>query len=243
MRFSKDLPLKVYCGEFYQESEQKKLPKFLIKNLLSYFIGVQLSRYKMHKDGLSLAKYSWSTGKTNIYLELTSKLTGHNIYNRLEVFLQKYLNKKDVAADLDFIGNKLYDDTRSSQSKIQQYFLEEFYKDHLKKYQNKPIYLAIQSGPRNTLSFLFALHRSNKDMFKTELLDKVIEALTKVRNLKQNESSSLKQVFWDAEENEVLALLTKVSNFVRNLPDDFRINIDDGFTINYEKLNEILVAI
>ena len=79
----------------------------------------------------------------------------HERGQRFAVFGEEELEKnlRYVAENLGIKGNG------TAREKIRQYFLKEFYKDHCKMYQNKPIYWLFDAGKKNSFKALIYMHR------------------------------------------------------------------------------------
>ena len=65
--------------------------------------------------------------------------------------------------NLDFIANALGNKGTTSREVIRSYFLNDFYKDHCKIYQKRPIYWLLDSGKQNGFKALIYLHRYDPD--------------------------------------------------------------------------------
>ena len=71
--------------------------------------------------------------------------------------------EETLEENLDFIAESLgVKANETSRQTIRRYFLKEFYKDHLKVYQKRPIYWMFDSGKNDGFKVLVYMHRYNE---------------------------------------------------------------------------------
>ncbi len=136
---------------------------------------------------------------------------------------------------------------------IRNYFLNDFYKDHCKIYQKRPIYWLFDSGKKNGFKCLIYMHRYEPDTiarirtdyvheqqsrYRTAIADlehRIVNAGTSER-VKLNKS--LKKIQEQADE------LHTYEEKIHHLADQMiAIDLDDGVKHNYEIFKDVLAKI
>jgi len=146
----------------------------LVKQFLSYAVGCFFGRYNPHNDGLVLANtgdsieaYRERVGRVPSYLLTDNVLPltdgpyfAQDILALLKVFLADTFGEESVSENIDYLAGVLSPRSRaSSEDVIRYYFIKDFYRDHKRMYQNRPIYWLCTSGEDGAFSALFYLHR------------------------------------------------------------------------------------
>lgn len=86
-----------------------------------------------------------------------------DIVSRFIEFLKVVYGADTLEENLDFIAESLgVKANETSRQTIRRYFLKEFYKDHLKVYQKRPIYWMFDSGKNDGFKALVYMHRYNE---------------------------------------------------------------------------------
>lgn len=86
-----------------------------------------------------------------------------DIVSRLIEFVKVVYGAETLEENLDFIAESLgVKANETSRQTIRRYFLKEFYKDHLKVYQKRPIYWMFDSGKNDGFKALVYMHRYNE---------------------------------------------------------------------------------
>ncbi len=136
---------------------------------------------------------------------------------------------------------------------IRQYFLNDFYKDHLKIYQKRPIYWMFDSGKKNGFKCLVYMHRWAKDTVARVRTDYVhemqsryrtaMEELTRrVDNTSGSERVRLQKQLAKIQGQD--AELLKYEEKVHHLADQMiAIDLDDGVKHNYAIFEDVLAPI
>ena len=125
--------------------------------------------------------------------------------------------------------------------------MKDFYKDHLKTYQKRPIYWQYDSGRQNGFKALIYMHRYNKDTTGKLRIDYLHE-------MQKAYERAIDNVQYDIENNsnprEVAKLekrLTKLTKQLKECKDydekiahlalaRIPIDLDDGVKVNYDKI-------
>lgn len=86
-----------------------------------------------------------------------------DIVSRFIEFVRVVYGTETLEENLDFIAESLgAKANETSRQTIRRYFLKEFYKDHLKVYQKRPIYWMFDSGKNDGFKALVYMHRYNE---------------------------------------------------------------------------------
>ena len=129
----------------------------------------------------------------------------------------------------------------------------DFYNDHLKTYQKRPIYWQFDSGKQNGLKALMYLHRYDPDTvarlrtdYVFELQDRLRVQLEDARKTAETAEGRLRA----AAAKRALKLekqqieVNKFEEQVHHLADmRIPLDLDDGVKVNYQKLADILTKI
>ena len=86
-----------------------------------------------------------------------------DIVSRLCDWLKAVYGADTLEENLDFIAGALGGKGGSSREIIRSCFLKDFFKDHCKTYQKRPIYWLFDSGKQNGFKALIYLHRYTPD--------------------------------------------------------------------------------
>ena len=86
-----------------------------------------------------------------------------DIVGRFVEFVRVIFGTEKLEMNLDFVATALGNKGNTSREVIRNYFLNDFYKDHLKVYQKRPIYWLFDSGKQNGFKALVYMHRWNAD--------------------------------------------------------------------------------
>lgn len=147
-------------------------------------------------------------------------------------------NLRYVAENLGIKGNG------TAREKIRQYFLKEFYKDHCKVYQKRPIYWLFDTGKKNGFKALCYVHRWTVNTVGNVRID----YMHKLQRLYRNEINRLKENIDAGEEiAKSQKRLEKITNQLQETEEyDAKIGIvvaarteidlDDGVKVNYDKV-------
>ena len=233
-----------------------------IKAFLSYFIGCVFGRYSLDQDGLAYAGGDWNASlystfkpnKENIIL-LTDRQyfdDERDIIVRLREFLSTTFDPDRLTDNVNFIAQTLdpkkFERGVSSEQIIRDYFANDFYKDHAKIYQKRPIYWEFNSGRNKGFKALMYLHRYTPEqlaMVRQYLhdLQPAMNDLIEIDNdlLDQETTASAKSKYrkiistLNKQMNE-LVKYDQVLDHLSQSPVD--LDLDDGVLANHDKLQQ-----
>ena len=255
----------------------------IIKQFLSYAAGCIMGRYSIDKAGLIMAnsddilenKNSEILVKDrdgNIRHEIKNPrffpeefgiipITSENVFEndivtKVFEFIKALYGEENFEENIRFICEALgkkesdsYDDV------LRNYFIKDFYTDHLQRYQKRPIYWLMNSGKKNGFSALIYLHRY-EDMtiarIRTEYLIPYQEKMENLRNYYEKITEDKDTAPKDKKAAEkklkelyaVLKELQEYGNEVKHISElKISLDLDDGVKVNYEKFGKILKKI
>ena len=134
---------------------------------------------------------------------------------------------------------------------LRDYFTKDFYKDHLQRYQNRPIYWLFQS-PRGAFRALVYMHRYKPDMvggvlgYLRSLQTKVENQLGVATQIASDESkSSTERVRANKEVVKYAKMQKELDEYEKNVlyplsTERIEIDLDDGVKVNYRKFGTAL---
>lgn len=143
-----------------------------IKSLLSYAVGCLFGRYSLDVEGLVYAGSEWDASKyvtlqsvkDNVLPLCDEEYFGDNdLVNRIVEFVRVVYGADTLEENLAFIAKALGSKGNTSREIIRNYFLKDFFADHCKIYQKRPIYWMFDSGKKNGFKALVYLHRWDAD--------------------------------------------------------------------------------
>lgn len=233
-----------------------------IKAFLSYFIGCVFGRYSLDKDGLAYAGGDWNNfnyqtfipNKDNIIL-LTDRQyfeDSRDIIVRLKEFLSKTFDPDHLSDNMNFIAQTLdpkkFEKGTSAEQIIRDYFFNDFYKDHSKIYQKRPIYWEFSSGRNKGFKALMYLHRYTPDQLAMvrHYLHDLQPAMSDLINVDQNlldqeTTASTKSKYRKTIStlNKQMAEMVKYDQILDHLSQSpVDLDLDDGVLLNHDKLQQ-----
>ena len=232
-----------------------------IRSLVSYAVGCMLGRYSLNVPGLAYAGGDWDSSKYAIYpadhdgiLPITDdEYFQDDIVSMFVRWVKTVYGEETLEENLQFIANALNPNGGTSREVIRSYFLNDFYSDHLKLYQKRPIYWQFDSGKQNGFKALIYLHRYDQDTVARLRTDYVHELQDRYRT--QLEDARKTAESGDARQRSAankraqkldkqLTELNKYEELVHHYADmRISLDLDDGVKVNYAKLQDILTKI
>ena len=136
---------------------------------------------------------------------------------------------------------------------IRSYFLNDFYADHLKTYQKRPIYWLFDSGKKNGFKALIYMHRYQPDLLARMRIDYVHEQQERYRtqlamiDSSEQNATSTERVKLEKRRQKLQAQAAEIATFeekIHHLADKMiEIDLDDGVKVNYAKFDDVLAKI
>ena len=147
-----------------------------IKSLISYAVGCMFGRYSLDVDGLAYAGGVWDSSqyvtfqpdKDGILPITDDEYFEDDIVALFVKFIETVYGKDTLEENLKFIATALTANSqrltaKSPREVIRNYFINDFFADHCKIYQKRPIYWLFDSGKKNGFKCLIYLHRYRRD--------------------------------------------------------------------------------
>ena len=170
-----------------------------------------------------------------------------DIISRLCGWLKAAYGADTLEENLDFIADALGGKGNSSREIIRNYFLKDFFKDHCKTYQKRPIYWLFDSGKQNGFKALIYLHRYTPDTIGNLRVD----YLHKMQRVYESEINRMQDMIDHSTNAREVAASTKRKEKLQKQLKECRdydemiahlalsrieLDLDDGVKVNYEKI-------
>lgn len=232
-----------------------------VRSFISYAVGCMFGRYSPTYDGLAYAGGTWDDGKYNIYKPdadgiipiCDDEYFEDDMMGRFVEFVRVVYGDSSLEDNLRFIANALGGKGQPKEV-IRNYFLNDFYTDHCKIYQKRPIYWLFDSGKKNGFKCLIYLHRYQPDTIARIRTDYVHEQQARYRTAIEGlekqvaaATSTSERVKLTKQLNKVQAQDAELHQYeekVHALADQMiKIDLDDGVKHNYEIFKDVLAKI
>lgn len=231
-----------------------------IVSLISYAVGCMLGRYSLDVDGLAYAGGEWDDSKYKTFIPDSDNIIpicdddyfDDDITGRFVEFVRTVYGEDTLEENLRFIANAL-GGKGAPREVIRSYFLNDFYADHLKTYQKRPIYWLFDSGKKNGFKALVYMHRYRRDLLARLRTDYVHEQQERYRTqlaqigeaMDRAEATNRVQMAKQQKKlQEQAAELKSYEEKVHHLADrNIEIDLDDGVKHNYELFADVLAKI
>lgn len=231
-----------------------------IMSLISYAVGCMVGRYSLDKPGLAFAGGAWDASQYVAYpadkdgiLPITDdEYFADDIVTMFVNWLKTVYGADTLEENLRFISDAL-GGKGSPREVIRNYFLNDFYKDHLKVYQKRPIYWLFDSGKKNGFKALVYMHRYQPDTIARVRTDYVHEMQSRYRTAiadveqRLNDASTSERVKLTKRLNALQAQADELRQYeekIHHLADQMiAIDLDDGVKVNYAKFADVLATI
>lgn len=225
-----------------------------IKSLLSYAVGCMFGRYSLDVEGLAFAGGTWDESKyvtfkpdeDNVIPITDEDYFEDDIIGRLIAWLKVVYGAETLEENLHFIADALGTSGDTARQKIRNYFLKDFFKDHCKIYQKRPIYWLYDSGKQNGFKALIYMHRYNADtsgQVRAEYLGKMEETY-------ESEINRMQDIMDNGAGREVALAGKRKEKLQKQLHEcrdydavlghialaSIAIDLDDGVKVNYVKV-------
>ena len=231
-----------------------------IRSFISYAVGCMFGRYSLDVDGLAYAGGEWDSSKyasyaadkDNIIPICDDEYFEDDIVGLFVKFVKTVYGADTLDENLKFIADAL-GGKGQPKDVIRNYFLNDFYKDHCKIYQKRPIYWLFDSGKKNGFKALIYMHRYQPDTIARIRTDYVHEQQARYRTA----IADLEQRIANASTGERVKLNKKLTTLqaqdteirvyeekIHHLADlMISIDLDDGVKKNYAIFQDVLAKI
>lgn len=232
-------------------------PDVVVKQFISYAVGCMMGRYRLDKPGLHIAHpnptddevctYSYNgrnfTIDDDAIIPLMARDTvfTDNAGERFREFLKVALGEDTLTENLNFIEGALGKD-------IDTYFVKDFWKDHLSRYQRRPIYwlFASKKGAFQCITYMHRMNPYTVEQIRNKYLlphieylgTRIAEMESRAATLSTKERKDMTKLQKDLEEcREYHDRL----HLIADKQIDF--DLDDGVVVNYAKFEDVVVKL
>lgn len=267
-----DVPLKeitLTCNSHYRyggDKTDEELEELLLadtmREFISYAVGCMFGRYSLDKPGLILANQgddiddyhtqipspTFAPDKDNVLPILDGNWFTDDIVDNFRKFVKVTFGKDHYDENMHFIEMALGKNGKPKD--IRDYFLKDFYNDHIRRYKKRPIYWMFSSGSFNVLIYM---HRYRPDTVSVVLNNYLREFRTKLDAQKSrleaisisSNSSQSEKTKAEKEIYKIDKTLMEIDAYERDTlyplaTKQVEIDLDDGVKQNYPKLGDAL---
>lgn len=229
----------------------------IISQFISYAIGCIMGRYRLDRPGLHIAHPNptaeelapYQVGNNQFVIDddaIIPLLPADSGFpdcavTRVSQFIKMVFGEENHATNMNFVQQALGKD-------LEAYFAKDFYADHKKRYQNRPIYWLFSSkkGAFQVLVYMHRITPYTVERIRSKYLLPYIERLTErikdmnasILELTSVQARTLQKMERDLQEcREYHDLLHPVAN------QNISIDLDDGVVVNYAKFGSILAKL
>ena len=256
-----DIPQSMYKKETDEEGKTKsKVSPYVLtkedvmKSLLSYAVGCLFGRYSLDTPGLAYAGGEWDADTYQTFIPDNDNVVpitdeeyfDDDLSSFICAWLKKAFGRENFEANLEFLTDALGTRGTTSREKLRNYFLKNFYKDHCKTYQKRPIYWLFDSGKENGFKALVYLHRYDENTIGRVRAD----YLHRMERIYSNEVNRMQDVIDHSHSAHEVSVaekrLEKMKKQIKECQDydaklghlalnQIHLDLDDGVKINYRK--------
>lgn len=229
----------------------------VMRQFVSYLVGLIMGRYRLDKKGLNiahpeateeeLASYTYRNGIVEIDGDGILPLMGgdcsfvDNALKRLSELVRVIFGDESHARNMAFINDCLG-------KSLEDYLTKDFYADHLKRYQKRPIYWLFSSkkGAFKVLAYMHRMDRYTAEMIRNKYLLPHIESQrVAIADLEQRMA-----VLTTAERKKLEKLRKEHEECIEyherlhaKADEQIGFDLDDGVVVNYAKFGDVLAKL
>ncbi|WP_022757623.1 BREX-1 system adenine-specific DNA-methyltransferase PglX [Butyrivibrio fibrisolvens] len=231
-----------------------------IKSFMSYAVGCMFGRYSIDFEGIAYAGGAWDDSKYKSFkadndgiIPITDdEYFADDLVSRFVDFLRVVFGEGTLEENLNYIA-EILGGKGSSREVIRKYFLNEFYSDHIKCYQKRPIYWLFDSGKKNGFKCLVYIHKYKMDTVARIRTDYVHELQSRYRTIiedterrildcdgstKVKLEKNIKKI--KSQEEELHIYEEKIHHLADQM---IVLDTDDGVKNNYKLFGDVLAKI
>ncbi|AYD39515.1 BREX-1 system adenine-specific DNA-methyltransferase PglX [Clostridium fermenticellae] len=200
------------------------------------------------------ADVTFAPDKDNVIPITEDEYFEDDIVSKFIDFIKTVYGAETLEENLDFIADSIgRKPSETARQTIRRYFIKDFYKDHLKVYQKRPIYWMFDSGKNDGFKALIYMHRYNE-----QTIAKVRTDYLHTLQRKYEAEIERQQLIVDSGEytaKDKTAAKKKINRIVKQMEEcreydqvvahlaneRISIDLDDGVKVNYAKFQEIKV--
>ena len=229
----------------------------IIKQLISYAVGCMLGRYRLDKPGLHIAHPNPTDEETAPYtiggeqwdidddgiMPLMASDCGFsdNATVRFADFIRVTMGADHLVTNLNYVEQCLG-------KTLEQYFIKDFWKDHKKMYQNRPIYwlFASRKGTFQVIAYMHRMNAYTVERIRAKYLLPFIEHLeTEIGKL------DMRRAELSTKETKQIQTLQKQLDECREYHERLQVvaeqaisfDLDDGVVVNHAKFGDVVTKL
>ena len=228
----------------------------VMKQFISYAVGCMMGRYRLDKKGLHIAHPNPTAEETSPYIYKVKFEIDEdgiiplmpndsdfpdNASNRFACFVRIALGDAKHVENLNYVEKCLG-------KSVEQYFVKDFWKDHKKMYQNRPIYwlFASKKGAFQCIAYMHRMNAYTAERIRTKYLLPHIEWLLQKQSEMEENAANL-----STAERKKLDSIHKQIDECREYHDRLHVvadeqiafDLDDGVVVNYAKFGDVLAKL
>lgn len=226
-----------------------------IKSFISYAVGCIFGRYSLDIEGVAYAGGEWDErkyttfipDKDNCMLVTDEKYFGDDIVGRFVEFVKSAYGAETLEENLDFIAKALGNKGNTSIAIIRNYFVKDFFKDHTKTYQKRPVYWLYESGKQDGFKALVYMHRYTADttgIVRVDYLHKMqkiyMSEIDRMIDMAENSNNAREIAQAEKRKEKLVKQLKETKEYDEKIAhlaiSRIAIDLDDGVKVNYEKV-------
>lgn len=242
-RYSLDKDGLIYAGGDFDDVYKK------CRKTEGGWAGSSLSNYKYLNDNGNEIELSFEVDSDNIIPITDEAYFSDDIVERFKSFIKTVYGENTFNENMDFIAEVLgKKGTETSEETIRRYFINDFFKDHVKMYQKRPIYWLLDSGKKNGFKALIYMHRYNENLIPKarldylhkvqityeKLLSDIDYKLTAELSVTDKREAKNRQTNLNAKLQEIKEYDEKIAHIADK---KIVLNLDDGVVVNYAKFS------
>jgi type II restriction/modification system DNA methylase subunit YeeA len=227
----------------------------VIKSLISYAVGCMFGRYSLDVPGLTFAGGDWDDSKYRTFIpdkDNVIPITDEDYFDDDIVglfcaWMKKAYGKEKMEENLTFIAQALGNKGNTSRDIIRNYFLKDFFKDHVKTYKKRPIYWLFDSGRQNGFKALIYLHRYDENTIGNLRVDylhrmeRIYEnEITRMQDMADNSTNAREATAAAKRKEKLQKQLKECKEYDEKISHlalaRTTLDLDDGVKVNYEKV-------
>ena len=241
---------KIIDGELVFQADE------IMKQFISYGVGVMFGRYSLDSDGLLIANMgqevptntTFEIDDDNVIPVLEDDYFKDDIASRFMQFVKATFGEEDLSENIRFIENSLG-------TTLRKYFVKGFYADHIKRYKKRPIYWMVASPKKGFMSLIY-MHRYEADTFARVRNSYLTEYIAKLEAHKETLTlTTSSDTASDRDKKDAYKQIKSIETKLKELIEFDRetmmgwsqnpteIDLDDGVKVNYCKFKDILYPI
>jgi len=232
-----------------------------IKSFISYAVGCIFGRYSLNLDGLTYAGGEWDSSKYKTFLPDSNNIIyitdeeyfEDDIVCRFVEFVKVIFGTETLEQNIGFIAKTLGNKGNTSREMIRSYFIKDFYKDHVKIYQKRPIYWLFDSGKENGFKALIYMHRYTQDTVGKVRADylhrtqKAIEnSISRAYMIMESAANPTQKANAVKDKEKLVKQLAETKIYDAAIghiaAQRIAIDLDDGVTVNYAKFQGVEIS-